>query len=236
MKNGQALLDEEIANAKDGTLSGEVVFKLYDTYGFPFELTQEIAEEHGLKIVREQFDEQMQAQKDRARAARNAKDSFASQNEALMNFTTPSEFVGYDELTCEGKVIALFKEGEMVDAIEGEGDVIFDRTCFYAESGGQVADAGTVSGDGVLAEVVDVQKTRNAQNLVKVHVKEGVLRLGDLVHQSVDAAKRARTTANHSCTHLLQARLKKCWAITFSKPEALSARIICGLTSIILKS
>lgn len=209
LKNGQALLDEEIANAKDGTLSGEVVFKLYDTYGFPFELTQEIAEEHGLKIVREQFDEQMQAQKDRARAARNAKDSFASQNEALMNFTTPSEFVGYDELTCEGKVIALFKEGEMVDAIEGEGDVIFDRTCFYAESGGQVADAGTVSGDGVLAEVVDVQKTRNAQNLVKVHVKEGVLRLGDLVHQSVDAAKRARTTANHSCTHLLQSALKK---------------------------
>lgn len=209
LKIGQTLLDEEMGKAKDGILSGEVVFKLYDTYGFPFELTQEIAEEHGLKIVREQFDEQMALQKERARNARNVKDSFASQNEELMNFNKPSEFIGYDHTNCEGEIIALFKDGKMVEELDDEGDVIFDRTCFYAESGGQVADTGEIQSLQAKAKVTDVQKTRNSQHLVKVRVEEGTLRVHDVCRQQVDVARRMKTTANHSCTHLLQSALKQ---------------------------
>ena len=103
------------------------------------ELRQEIAEESGITVSHEDFDAQMNKQKDRARNARNVKDSFASQNEELMNFNEPSEFIGYDHLSCDGKIIALFNtEGKMVDSLEDEGMIILDKTCFYAESGGQV--------------------------------------------------------------------------------------------------
>ena len=210
LKVGQALLDEEISKAKDGKLSGEVVFKLYDTYGFPFELTQEIAEESGITVSRDEFDAEMNKQKERARNARNVKDSFASQNEELMNFNEPSEFIGYDHLTCDGKIIALFNaEGKMVDSLEDEGMIILDETCFYAESGGQVADKGTFSADGVEVEVLDVQKTRNKQHIHTVKINSGVLEKGMSLHGEVNVKDRLATTANHSCTHLLQSALVK---------------------------
>lgn len=211
LKNGQALLDEEIAKAKDNghdKLSGEVTFKLYDTYGFPFEMTQEIVEENGLQALREEFDIQMAEQKARARAARGKQDSFASQNEELMNFTEPCEFNGYDNLEEEGTIIALFKDGHMVDSLEDEGQVILDVTPFYVQSGGQVADTGTLSSDTVQANVVDGIKTRNKQHLLQVEVSEGMLHKGDKVLQRVDAKRRMDTTANHSATHLLQSALK----------------------------
>lgn len=211
LKNGQALLDEEIAKAKEtgsDKLSGEVTFKLYDTYGFPFEMTQEIVEENGLKALREEFDEQMAQQKARARAARAKQDSFASQNEELMNFTEACEFNGYDILEEEGTIIALFKDGHMVDTLEDEGQVILDVTPFYVQSGGQVADTGTLSSDIVKANVVDGMKTRNKQHLLQVNVEEGMLKKGDKVLQKVDAKRRMDTTANHSATHLLQSALK----------------------------
>ena len=208
LKNGQALLDEEIAKAKDGKLSGEVVFKLYDTYGFPFELTQEIAQENHLEVDRAEFDVQMKAQKDRARAARNAKESFATQNEELMKFNVPSAYIGYDHFECDGKIIALMKDGHMVDTLEDEGQVILDQTCFYAESGGQVADTGVMTSDGVLVKVLDVQKTRNSQNLHSVEVESGILEIGMTLHLSVDADRRKKITSNHSATHLLQSALK----------------------------
>ncbi len=208
LKNGQALLDEEIAKAKDGKLSGEVVFKLYDTYGFPFELTQEIAEENHLEVDRAEFDVQMKAQKDRARAARNAKESFASQNEELMKFNVPSQYVGYDNYECDGVVIALMKDGHMVDTLSDEGQVILDTTCFYAESGGQVADIGLMSAEGVSVKVLDVQKTRNSQNLHSVEVESGILEVGMKLHCAVDKERRQKITSNHSATHLLQSALK----------------------------
>lgn len=208
LKNGQALLDEEMASAKDGRLSGEIVFKLYDTYGFPFEMTQEIAEENGLRVDRAEFDAQMQAQKERARAARSKEDSFATQNEDLMNFTEECVFSGYDNLEGEGKVIALFKDGKMADSLEGEGQVILDNTVFYVQSGGQVADTGRVFNDEVQAEITDGIKTRNGQHLHSVNVTEGILHTGDILHEQVDAARRKATTANHSATHLLQSALK----------------------------
>lgn len=207
LKNGQALLDDEIAKAKDAKLSGEVVFKLYDTYGFPFELTQEIAAESGIDVSREEFDVEMEKQKERARNARNTKDSFASQNEELMHFVEESTFIGYDHLTCDGKVIALFKDGKMVDSLSDEGQVILDTTCFYAESGGQVADHGVLSGDGISCVVEDVQKAPNKQHIHSVKIESGVLEVGSVLHGAVDQAKRMATTANHSCTHLLQSAL-----------------------------
>ena len=207
LKVGQALLDEEIQKA-DGKLSGEVVFKLYDTYGFPFELTQEIAEENGLKVVREEFDIEMNKQKERARAARGTQESFASQNEEIMNFTQQSEFIGYNHTSCTGKVIALFKDGKKVDTLDSEGQIIFDQTCFYAESGGQIADAGSVCNEAFKATVKDVQKARNGQHILQIEVEEGSVSVEDEVQQNVDVQARLATTANHSCTHLLQSALK----------------------------
>ena len=208
LKKGQALLDDEIKKC-DGKLSGEVVFKLYDTYGFPFELTQEIAQESGVEVVREEFDTEMNKQKERARAARNAKESFGEQNETLMKFTKESTFVGYDEWTCTGKVIGLFKDGQEVDSLDGEGQVILDKTSFYAESGGQVADQGTLTADGFVAQVTDVKKAPNKQHLHSITIEEGSLTLGMEVTCTVDSKKRVATMANHSCTHLLQAALQK---------------------------
>jgi alanyl-tRNA synthetase len=209
LKNGQALLDAEMAKAQDGKLSGEVTFKLYDTYGFPFELTQEIAQENNLDASREEFEKQMALQKERARAARSKEDSFSTQNEDLMNFTGACEFVGYDNLCGKGNIIALFKDGKRTDSLEGEGQVILDSTVFYVNSGGQKADTGTLSKEGAKAEVTDGIKTRNQQHLLHVNVTEGILHEGDSVDQQVDAAARANTTANHSATHLLQSALKQ---------------------------
>ncbi len=206
---GESLLSDEIKKAKDGKLSGEVVFKLYDTYGFPFELTQEIAQESGIEVSHDEFEACMNEQKERARNARNVKDSFASQNEELMNFNEPSEFIGYDHMECDGKVIALFKEGKMVDSLEGEGQIILDKTCFYAESGGQVADKGTLTNDQVTVDVLDVQKARNKQHIHTVNVTSGVVNMGDTLHGQVNVKDRLATTANHSATHLLQAALVK---------------------------
>ncbi len=210
LKNGQALLDEEMAKAKDGKLSGEVTFKLYDTYGFPFEMTQEIAEENGLKADRDDFDEQMLQQKERARAARSKEDSFGKQNEELMNFTETCTFTGYDNYEEDGRIIALFdQDGHLVDELSGEGQVIFDVTPFYVQSGGQVADTGVITGeDGLKARVTDGIKTRNKQHLLQVVVDQGTLHTGDRLHQAVDADRRINTTANHSATHLLQSALK----------------------------
>lgn len=209
LKNGQALLDEEIQKAQNGKLSGEIVFKLYDTYGFPFELTQEIAQESGLEVLRDEFDAQMQLQKERARNARNTKESFASQHVDLMEFTQESEYIGYDHLECDGTIIALFKDGKRVDGLEEEGQIILDTTCFYAESGGQIADTGVLEADGINAQVLDVQKAPNKQNLLQIKLEQGVLKEGMTLHQVVDSKKRAAITANHSCTHLLQSALKQ---------------------------
>lgn len=208
LKNGQALLNEEMAKAENGKLSGEVVFKLYDTYGFPYEMTEEIAQENGLSVSREEFDACMQAQKDRARAARNVGDSFSTQNEDLMNFTKACTFSGYDHLEGDSTVAAVFADGHLSDTLEGEGQIILDDTVFYVQSGGQAADTGIIKGNGFTAHVKDGVKTRNGQHLLSVVVDEGEIHTGDAVHQEVDREARRKTTANHSATHLLQSSLR----------------------------
>ena len=210
LANGESLLNEELKkHAESRTLPGEVVFKLYDTYGFPKELTSEIAEEQGFTVDMAGFEKAMQEQKERSRGARSDEQSMGSQSKDLMDFVEPSEFTGYTDRTCKGKVIGLFKDGVRTDAVADEGDVILSETCFYAESGGQIYDTGCLWTDGFKADVTEVKKAPHAQHLHHIVVKEGILKLGDTVEGSYDFERREKTRASHSSLHLLQAALKR---------------------------
>ncbi len=210
LSNGEALLSQTLEeNQETKQLSGEVIFKLYDTYGFPKELTKEIAEEKGYTCDMDGFEKAMNEQKERARAARSDEQSMGSQEKDLMDFTTPSTFTGYTDATCRGTVIGLFKDGVKVEELSEEGDVILDQTCFYAESGGQIADAGRLWNEQVEAEVTDVQKAPHQQHMHHVVLKKGVIHTGDVLEGAYDQQKRQLTRANHSSLHLLLAALKE---------------------------
>lgn len=210
LSNGEALLQEALQQHADTKqLPGEVVFKLYDTYGYPKELTEEIATDSGYTIDQEGFDAQMEAQKQRARDARGNEQSMHGQSEDLMNFTQESIFTGYTDTHCTSKVIGLFCDGKQVDELDGEGDLILDQTCFYAESGGQCADTGEVWNDCFKATVSDVQKAPHKQPLHHITNVQGTIHVGDTVEGAYNFANRERTRANHSSLHLLQAALKQ---------------------------
>lgn len=210
LANGEELLNRALADHADTKmLPGEVVFRLYDTYGYPKELTTEIAEEAGYQIDEAGFEKEMAAQKQRAREARGNLQSMHGQSKDLMDFTEESVFTGYTESTCRGTVIGMFKDGVRVDELTDSGDVILSATCFYAESGGQCADTGTLHGDGFRADVTDVQKAPHKQPLHHLENIEGVLHVGDTAEGAYDYAARQKTRANHSSLHLLQAALKK---------------------------
>ncbi len=205
---GEQLLIEEL-NALDGKyLDGKTVFKLYDTFGFPVELTQEIAQEKGFEIDLDGFKSEMEIQRNRARNAREDVESMSSQSMDLMNFTQVSEFVGYDAFTTTSKVLACFKDGIQVASLDDEGDIIVDVTPFYAEMGGQVADTGLLSFEGGEAQVTDVQRAPHKQHLHKLKIAFGELNEGDSVTLSIDLSKRQRIIANHSSAHLVQTALK----------------------------
>ena len=209
LANGEALLNEALKDHADTKkLPGEVVFKLYDTYGYPKELTTEIAEDAGYTIDEEGFNRELEAQKQRARDARGDLQSMHGQSADLMDFTEESVFTGYTDSTCTGKVIGLFKDGERVSQLDGEGDVILSSTCFYAESGGQCADTGTLWNDNFKAHVSDVQKAPHKQPMHHITDVQGTLREGDVLNGEYDYAARQATRANHSSLHLLQAALK----------------------------
>ena len=177
---------------KEGkVISGQTAFKLYDTYGFPIELTIEIAEEHGVSIDKESFHIELEKQKERSRNARSLTGSMKAQEEQYLKFTDASEFVGYDHLQSESKVIKVFEEG-----------IVLDKTPFYATSGGQVADQGTING----MHVLDVSKLPNGQFL---HVVEGDFEEGDDVLAIVDAKLRLKTIRNHSAAHLFHQAIKE---------------------------
>ncbi|MEA5017747.1 MAG: alanine--tRNA ligase [Erysipelotrichaceae bacterium] len=209
LSSGEKLLKEVIDASQSNVLSGEVVFKLYDTFGFPFELTKEIAEEHNITIDEDGFKIEMQKQRDRARKARSDMESMASQSADLMHFDQVSTFSGYTNTSEKAKVIGLFNLGKKVDELTDEGEVIFDVTPFYAESGGQIADIGVVKNDQVEAIVLDVKKAFNKQHLHYVKIKAGALKVGDEVILLIDTKRRDMIKANHSSAHLLQAALKK---------------------------
>ena len=210
LANGEELLNTALKEHADTKkLPGEVVFKLYDTYGYPRELTTEIAQDNGYSIDEEGFEKEMEAQKQRARDARGNLQSMHGQSKDLMDFTEESEFTGYTDSHSTGKVIGLFRDGVKVDELEGEGDVILSSTCFYAESGGQCADTGKLWNDTFKADVTDVQKAPHKQPMHHITNVEGTLHIGDVVEGEYNYEDRQKTRANHSSLHLLQAALKK---------------------------
>ncbi|GAB7386486.1 alanine--tRNA ligase [Bacillaceae bacterium] len=213
LHEGIRILEEMIEEAKKegrGHIKGAEAFKLYDTYGFPIDLTEDFAGERGLKVDREGFERAMEEQRERARAARQDVDSMQTQGGVLADLTVKSEFVGYNELVTSAKVAAIIYNDQLVDMI-GENavcQVILDRTPFYAESGGQVADKGIISSGGTQAQVEDVQKGPNGQHVHTVRVLSGRLRVGDTVEARVHRASRADIVKNHTATHLLHRALK----------------------------
>ena len=210
LANGENLLNTALKEHADTKqLPGNVVFKLYDTYGFPKELTIEIAEDAGYTVDLEGFNAEMQAQKQRARDARSAEQSMGSQSKALMDFVKPSTFVGYTEKTNIGHVIGLFKDGEEIDEIRESGEVILDETCFYAESGGQIYDTGIISNGNMVAKVTKVKKAPHGQALHHIEMVSGTISMGDEVTCTYDYERREKTRANHSSLHLLQAALRE---------------------------
>ena len=193
---------------ENGEISGKDAFKLYDTYGFPFELTLEIAEESNLTVNEEEFKEELKIQQERSRASRDNNESMASQKPDLMAFVEPSTFV-YDPTPIQGKVIGLFKDGVKTDEIADKGEVIFDTTPFYAEMGGQCGDTGSLDNETTHANVVNTLNAPNKQHMHFVEVKEGAIHLGDTFTLSIDQQKRRQITANHSATHILQKALQE---------------------------
>ncbi|KXI74783.1 alanine--tRNA ligase [Bacillus cereus] len=213
LHDGEAILAEVIAKAKEEkttVISGVDAFRLYDTYGFPIELTEEYAEEAGMTVDHEGFENEMEKQRERARAARQDVDSMQVQGGVLGEVKVASEFVGYGTVATESNVVALVKNGEYTDSLQvgEEGQLMLDVTPFYAESGGQIADCGYLLADGVKVLVKDVQKAPNGQNLHKVVVEEGTLTKDAAVKAIIDTKNRSSVVKNHTATHLLHQALK----------------------------
>lgn len=204
---GERRLLELMEKSTTKTISGEEVFRLYDTYGFPYELTLEYLEENGFTTSREEFDRFMQEQKQLAKSSRKQEANMNMQNEALLSFTEKSEFI-YSSYNEKGHVIGLLDNDHFVDELTKEGYVILDRTCFYAESGGQVSDTGMLIGKNFKARVLDVLKAPNGQHLHKIKLLDGKIMLQDEVKSSIDEMRRKQIEVNHSCVHLLQYALR----------------------------
>lgn len=207
LTNGEKLLNQMLQKTTGKQLSGKDAFKLYDTYGFPLELTVEIAEESGYSVDEDGFKAEMKAQQARARNARGDVESMSSQKPDLMAFDTVSTFY-YDPTPIKAKVIATFIDGVKCDEIKTEGEIILDQTTFYAEMGGQCADTGTMSNDTSSLDVTYVTKAPHLQHLHVVKVKLGSVKVGDELTLYVDTHKRCLVQNNHTATHLLQKALK----------------------------
>lgn len=214
LSDGLAILSEMVAKARDAgssQITGADAFKLYDTYGFPLDLTEDFAAEQGLAVDREGFDRAMQEQRERARKARQETESMKVQGGPLSNLTVKSEFVGYNELVTNAKVVAIIHDNELVDLV-GVGEtcqVVLDRTPFYAESGGQVSDPGVITGDQLVLKVEEVSKAPHGQHVHTVVVESGVLRNGAEVQAAVAKDVREDIVKNHTATHLLHKALKE---------------------------
>ncbi|CAM4133664.1 alanine--tRNA ligase [Paenibacillus alkaliterrae] len=214
LSEGLAMLSELVAAAvKAGRkeINGDDAFRLYDTYGFPFDLTEDFALENGMAVDRTGFDAAMEAQRERARAARQETGSMKIQGGPLGDFTVKSEFVGYNELVTQSQIIAIVQDDAFVDSAE-EGSsiiVILDRTPFYAESGGQTGDIGTISGSGFTLEVEDVTKAPHGQSVHHAVVTAGTVRTGEAAEAIVTRSVREDVIKNHTATHLLHKALKE---------------------------
>ena len=211
LSQGMKIFEEDLSKLSGKTVPGETAFKLYDTYGFPLDLTADIARERGLSVDEAGFETHMEAQRVRAREA----SQFANAAAAQISSTTATTFTGYDKLEDTGQVVELFVDGKAVDQIDAstlQQDqsvvVVLDQTSFYGESGGQVGDRGLLSNDQVRFEVADTKKSGNAFLHLGV-LAQGSVAKGDKLSASVDADRRRATLKNHSATHLLHAALRQ---------------------------
>ncbi|WP_028776465.1 alanine--tRNA ligase [Shimazuella kribbensis] len=213
LSEGLRILDEWVAKAKEenrSSLTGLEAFKLYDTYGFPLDLTEDFAREHELSVDRDAFEEEMQRQRERARAARSDGQSMQVQGGAIANLDVETVFVGYEQDSSVTSVVAVIKDGEVDSLLEGDkGIIVLKESPFYAESGGQVADLGSVETKDARIEVTDVQKGPHEEHLLSVEIKKGILRIGDEAKAQIATKLRQATVKNHTATHLLHKALKE---------------------------
>jgi alanyl-tRNA synthetase len=205
LDNGMKVLEEDIKNLSGKQIPGEVLFKLYDTYGFPFDLTADIARERGLTVDREGYEKEMNAQKERARSS----SKFGVDYNDAITSDSVTNFTGYAKQQDQSSVVALYKEGQSVDSVSAgdEAVVILQQTPFYAESGGQVGDTGLLQNDACRFEVMDTQKA--GQAFIHIgSISKGELKVGDSLDAVIDADYRDATVRNHSATHLMHAALR----------------------------
>ena len=209
---GLGILNGIVADAKEkgeSVISGADAFKLYDTFGFPVDLTREIAEEAGLSIDEDAFKALMDEQKQRARAARGNISGWADSSKSLLENLPATNFVGYENEECEAKVLSIIADGNAVSEIsEGDCSIILDTTTFYGEGGGQVGDSGYITAGDAVLRVVDTKKT-NGVYIHECSLENGIVKVGDVVKASIDSARRAAIKRNHSSAHLLQAALRQ---------------------------
>ena len=206
LKDGEKKLYELMDESLDNKISGADAFKLYDTYGFPFELTLEYLQEKGYTTDRDEFELYMAKQKELSKSNVHHENMMNTQNELLLKYMEKSEFV-YDKYRMKANIIDLISDEKIVDRIVKEGYVILDKTCFYATGGGQVNDTGMIVSDAFKARVMDVFKAPNGQNVHKVKVLTGVIKRGE-VDLIIDEDRRKRIESNHSSVHLLQYSLR----------------------------
>ncbi len=213
LNEGLSILSEIIRKEKaagNKVISGSDVFRLYDTYGFPVELTEEYAEEEGMEIDRTGFEQEMGMQRKRAREARQDVGSMQIQGGALGDISVASDFVGYEERSVDTEVVAIVKDKELTEEAtqSDEIQIILQSTPFYAESGGQVADPGVIFGEGVQLRVTDVQKAPNGQHVHTAVVESGSIKTGAKVTAEINRTNRSAIVKNHTATHLLHQALK----------------------------
>lgn len=204
--HGMKILESYTSDLQGTVIAGDIVFQLYDTYGFPVDLTADFAREHGLTIDHAGFEVEMEKQRERARAASHfGGDHYHN----TIELDSETQFTGYEHLDDTANIVALFKEGVAVEQLDGEGVIVLDKTPFYGESGGQVGDCGEILADGAVFEVADTQKQNGTLFLHKGNIKTGTLKVGQSITARVNIEKRKATELNHSATHLLHAALRQ---------------------------
>lgn len=209
LMSGEKKLNEMLNNVEGNKLPGSDAFKLYDTYGFPFELTLEYLEEKGYTVEKEEFIKCMNIQKEMSRNSRKEEASMNIQNEALLNFKEESIFTGYNDYQTDTEVIALIKGDKLVEELTDTGYVILKETPFYSEMGGQVSDTGYIYNEHLKAEVIEMITSPNHQHVHIVNITEGSIKLHDKLTARINVKKRESIEKNHSATHLLHQSLKE---------------------------
>ena len=209
---GLGILSGIISSLKEkgeSVISGEDAFKLYDTFGFPVDLTREIGEEAGLSVDNDSFASLMEEQKNRARAARGNISGWSDSSKDILSSLPETEFLGYENTECSATLLSIISDGEAVDTInEGECSLVFDKTVFYGEGGGQVGDTGVILSENATLTVLDTKKT-NGIYIHEVKIEAGSIKKGDTLTLKIDGQRRLAIKRNHSACHLLQAALRK---------------------------